>query len=1124
MLRLFRGEVAPMSEDLEEQREPGRRIDAEPSPVGLTDYPFSRAGVGATPTAVPSTTAGAPAIAPSDTGLYEDEPGWSVAPTKRARQLDQFLRGQDPFADLQLEQRFEQTRRGQGMADPEGARSPGEEPGLTPGYRRFGTGMTGTGPGVVAPIGTQFGDPRRVPVRPGSERGLTASQIDILLAGGDPMGLSRAEPERAAAQLTAGVGTAGVGTAGVGVTGMGGVQAIRDPNTNFIVAIVIPGKPTIMQDDEGNPVEVPGKPTVINLPTPVSRLEEALRQAQITGFIDGKPTFAREQAISIAERANLSTRANIALNAAQEARARGDQKEAIRQFDKAQDLRDAIQRGQLDVSVRAQTEAELEGRLRRDLQERQFQFQAARDPASAFVKAQRASAIATPGGTPPLQKDDDPGETPAENFKWQEGALNVSKTFVKNPLVSKRVQDIFRGSEGEFRVPSQQATQNLLASERAQLASGLKYMGFDPADVAEQTRKLTATTTPAQAMTTLTDEELERLRAELAGLERDEFPVPRGPRPPDRFGQAPSDLWPMFDKNASIFQSPVYDPFIAAGRALGKDILPTPVLDVVGKGVSAALEKIPEGWQAAAGVGRATVGITAEGALRSIPGGAGTFFEKYGPRPERGPRPGEDIRAEARLAIAEKLKQQVAENPEGFKNPLDWVGGYFRAAQMYQEERPEAFPGEKAIEEFIYDPLNIVDIIATAGVKVPLRITAGIRKLVRGGPDSLRRIAEEAISRLRFGPGFEGPLSQAETVERSRLRAKMDIEDLTPAETRSLERLDERVVYWREPITGRVRKVIKGPLSPNEIVERASLRAKMDIGDLTPAETKRFEELDARFQSEQAAPGEQPAEAPLLREGVEVEQALTGDELRAAATARIPVPPGPEGAAQVRERLKELGFAKHLRTSGRSSAALQQQLTEHPLTYEGPRSTRALSEEARDLVETNPMEAVSVINDAKKITDREVALAQHLAARYEDFTVQQQELVASAIEKTATGLLESARTLQAASIFERLSPEGILVYANRVVIRASEKHGGEKVARQVRLVAQEVKKREIRENSKRQQDAINRARERSVEQEKDIRTAIAVGKPIRVSDLGNAIRRLIEGEEGAGRLARSDAL
>ena len=496
MLRLFRGEVAPMSEDLEEQREPGRRIDAEPSPVGLTDYPFSRAGVGATPTAVPSTTAGAPAIAPSDTGLYEDEPGWSVAPTKRARQLDQFLRGQDPFADLQLEQRFEQTRRGQGMADPEGARSPGEEPGLTPGYRRFGTGMTGTGPGVVAPIGTQFGDPRRVPVRPGSERGLTASQIDILLAGGDPMGLSRAEPERAAAQLTA-----GVGTAGVGVTGMGGVQAIRDPNTNFIVAIVIPGKPTIMQDDEGNPVEVPGKPTVINLPTPVSRLEEALRQAQITGFIDGKPTFAREQAISSAERANLSTRANIALNAAQEARARGDQKEAIRQFDKAQDLRDAIQRGQLAVSERAQTEAELEGRLRRDLQERQFQFQAARDPASAFVKAQRASAIATPGGTPPLQKDDDPGETPAENIKWQEGALNVSKTFVKNPLVSKRVQDIFRGSEGEFRVPSQQATQNLLASERAQLASGLKYMGFDPADVAEQTRKLTATTTPAQAMT-----------------------------------------------------------------------------------------------------------------------------------------------------------------------------------------------------------------------------------------------------------------------------------------------------------------------------------------------------------------------------------------------------------------------------------------------------------------------------------------------------------------------------------------------------------------------------------------------------------------------------------------------
>ena len=304
----------------------------------------------------------------------------------------------------------------------------------------------------------------------GTQGGLTERELDQFIRGGDPRLLETEEKPPIQKQIQAQIPTERPSHAGDIFEGetpdgrryriMPVMIAIRNKETGYVTGHELAW----------------GQPQILGL---TAQEEEAKAQwrAGVTGLIDEKPTFAREQVISSAERANLAARAGIALSAAQEARARGDDIEAKRQFDETQRLRAEIQRGQLS------------------LQERQFQFQSARDPASAFVKAQRASAFATPGVVTPTPTGDAAGVTPSTSS-------GVRQTFVENPRVAARVKNIFRGSGDEFRIPSQQATKRLLPSERAQLASGLQVMGLDPADVAEQTRRLTTTTTPARQATT----------------------------------------------------------------------------------------------------------------------------------------------------------------------------------------------------------------------------------------------------------------------------------------------------------------------------------------------------------------------------------------------------------------------------------------------------------------------------------------------------------------------------------------------------------------------------------------------------------------------------------------------
>lgn len=134
----------------------------------------------------------------------------------------------------------------------------------------------------------------------------------------------------------------------------------------------------------------------------------------------------------------------------------------------------------------------------------------------------------------------------------------------------------------------------------------------------------------------------------------------------------------------------------------------------------------------------------------------------------------------------------------------------------------------------------------------------------------------------------------------------------------------------------------------------------------------------------------------------------------------------------------ELGFAETLRTSENTSPAVRQVLEANRLTSPGPRNTQEMVDRARarlDAGEVSNMERA--IWGTDRLTDDQVTEAQLLISKFGDDG--QVARAADLARHVAESLRAEGRAVQAASIWDRLTPEGVLVYANRVIQKAAER-------------------------------------------------------------------------------------
>lgn len=146
----------------------------------------------------------------------------------------------------------------------------------------------------------------------------------------------------------------------------------------------------------------------------LANLQRERQGAEITGYdAFGNPTFAREQAVSSEERANLLAQASIGNQAAQIRLEELRQAEGARQFD----ANNQIAQGRLGLDTEL-------GRGQLDLQRQQAERDFRRDPASVFDKV-----FATRGGFAPPAAAGDPGGAAAQGFSDRAGALGAPGGF-----------------------------------------------------------------------------------------------------------------------------------------------------------------------------------------------------------------------------------------------------------------------------------------------------------------------------------------------------------------------------------------------------------------------------------------------------------------------------------------------------------------------------------------------------------------------------------------------------------------------------------------------------------------------------------------------------------------------
>ncbi len=257
--------------------------------------------------------------------------------------------------------------------------------------------------------------------------------------------------------------------------------------------------------------------------------------AQQAGMLGDSPSLAREQAGQQADLDNKKFLASRAMEAAQvaltmasqaetaEAR-KAAQAEAQRQFDIGTALKGEIERGQLALSTRAQTESETAGAAQRAAASRAAQFEMERNPASFVQKAFAArgqavpapqapatlssaspGAVAGAGGHATLLGAPDTGGSAALGGAPDTGGSSTTM----QPLSAGEIQAsvgpglakaLGGDSPGQFfsEIPrlSTQRLAQLTPSERQEYSAAALASGTDPADLEAEIRKQAARGAP----------------------------------------------------------------------------------------------------------------------------------------------------------------------------------------------------------------------------------------------------------------------------------------------------------------------------------------------------------------------------------------------------------------------------------------------------------------------------------------------------------------------------------------------------------------------------------------------------------------------------------------------------
>jgi hypothetical protein len=134
--------------------------------------------------------------------------------------------------------------------------------------------------------------------------------------------------------------------------------------------------------------------------------------------------------------------------------------------------------------------------------------------------------------------------------------------------------------------------------------------------------------------------------------------------------------------------------------------------------------------------------------------------------------------------------------------------------------------------------------------------------------------------------------------------------------------------------------------------------------------------------------------------------------------------------------VSERGFSGNVRESQVAPEGIKQNTLDNPLTYE-PITNRETLLKANTIVETDAVKARELFDaPSKGISADDVALGESLIVKAikDGDTVGANKLIADLAEKLTT----AGQAVQAASIFKRLTPGGMLLYAQRVVNSANK--------------------------------------------------------------------------------------
>lgn len=211
-----------------------------------------------------------------------------------------------------------------------------------------------------------------------------------------------------------------------------------------------------------------------------------------------------------------------------------------------------------------------------------------------------------------------------------------------------------------------------------------------------------------------------------------------------------------------------------------------------------------------------------------------------------------------------------------------------------------------------------------------------------------------------------------------------------------------------------------------------------------PTKADWYEEAHKQLQTGRADPYAQreydalsnPEVISLLNQGPEYygPDTTVGNELPAQIPAKIPQEPLPPGE-------RDRGFLKSAQESPQVSPDAKKALSEvDPQTYH-QKSNKDLVSKATEYVDKSPDEAMStVMSDANGLgeLDQHVAMGIQLIHKYRK--AGDTEKTVRIVERLDTKLRDAGRGVQAASLIDNLSPEGILVYAQRKVRKAREGH------------------------------------------------------------------------------------